>query len=86
MEGMARGCAIIATDVGAVSLLVKSDNGQLVEIGSVASIEKALEAFIAMEKDALQQMKAASIRRIALEFTWDKIAQQHIEQFKRFMA
>jgi hypothetical protein len=39
-----------------------------------------------MEKDALQQMKAASIRRIALEFTWDKIAQQHIEQFKRFMA
>jgi glycosyltransferase involved in cell wall biosynthesis len=86
MEGMARGCAIIATDVGAVSLLVKSDNGQLVEIGSVESIKKALEAFIAMETDALQKMKEASIRRIALEFTWDKIAQQHIEQFKRFMA
>lgn len=85
MEGMARGCAIIATDVGAVSLLVKSDNGKLVEIGSVESLKNGMEEFIKMEADKLKKMKEASLHRIAGEFTWDKIAQQHIEQFKRFI-
>jgi glycosyltransferase involved in cell wall biosynthesis len=86
MEGMARGCSIIATDVGAVSLLVKNDNGSLVEIGSIETIKNAIEKFIEMETEQLNEMRLASIHRISNAFTWDKIALQHIEQFKRFLS
>lgn len=86
MEGMARGCAIIATDVGAVSLLVKEDNGKMVEIGSAQSLKTALEEFSEMDEGQLTEMKNASVKRIRNEFTWDKIAQEHIQQFKRFLS
>ena len=86
MEGMARGCAIIATDVGAVSLLVKADNGKLVEIGSSNSLRESIETFAGMDAETLNAMKRASLGRIKNEFTWDKIAMQHIEQFNRFLS
>jgi glycosyltransferase involved in cell wall biosynthesis len=85
MEAMARGCAIIATDVGAVSLLVKEDNGLMVEIGSVSSLSSAIEMMAGMPEEKIMKMKTASLQRIKDEFTWNKIAQKHIEQFKRFI-
>lgn len=74
MEAMANGCAVLATDVGATSLLVSQDNGWLmlgnVEDELVFYLEKALTC----SQSSLQKMKQHSLEKIA-HFTWDKIAE-----------
>ena len=42
LEAMARGKAVIATDVGAVSELVSEENGVLIQAGSVEELSNAL--------------------------------------------
>lgn len=71
LEAMAAGLAIIATDVGAVSSLVGSDNGVLIEPHNQASLEQAI---IAMQNETgLQSMKQSSLQKIRHSFNWDQI-------------
>lgn len=80
LEGMANGLAIIATDVGAVSAMVNSQNGWLIKPGDVHELQKTLKMAIGSQ-NTLEDKKARSLERIHSEFNWDRIfekLQQHI--------
>jgi glycosyltransferase involved in cell wall biosynthesis len=79
MEGMARGLAIIATDVGAVRLMVGSDNGILMPHPSVQLIWQAMKHMVELPAAELVALKEASLRKVR-QFTWDRVAQITLEQ------
>jgi glycosyltransferase involved in cell wall biosynthesis len=79
LEGMARGLAIIATDVGAVRLMVGSDNGILIPHPSVPLIRQAMEQLVGMPAAELEALKTASLRKVR-QFTWDRVAKITLQQ------
>jgi glycosyltransferase involved in cell wall biosynthesis len=79
LEAMARGLAIIATDVGAVRLMVGPDNGILMPHPSVRLIRQAIEQMMALPAAELIALKKASLRKVQ-QFTWDRAAQSTLEQ------
>lgn len=83
MEGMSRGCAVIATDVGAVPLLVDNENGWLIQPASVPELRKAISNAIQYDQGKLTSLRKASIERISKHFTWDIIINKTMEFFNR---
>lgn len=73
MEGMARGLAIVATDVGAVASVVDDKNGWFVTPADSAELSAKLLGIIRGEKSVIESKREASLLRIR-EFTWEKIA------------
>jgi glycosyltransferase involved in cell wall biosynthesis len=78
IESMARGLAIIASDVGAVSLLVDSNNGILMDTVNSAMLKRSIQKML-KNKSKLLAMKKVSISRIEKEYTWDVIAEKFIK-------
>lgn len=76
VEAMASGLAVIATDVGAISVLVSDKTGKLLEEASPELIEKAIVEFIKMDSAELQNKKVNSRQHIENHFIWDKIMEQ----------
>ncbi len=72
LEGMARGLAVLATDVGACSLLVKQ-NGVLIPNYNSELIFKALLMFAKASGADINAMKAKSLEQIQ-GFEWPQIA------------
>jgi len=72
LEGMARGLAVMATDVGATSLLV-DQNGVLIPSCNSELILSALRYFLRMNPNSLMEMKRNSLENIKY-FEWSKIS------------
>jgi glycosyltransferase involved in cell wall biosynthesis len=85
LEAMATGCAIIATDVGAVSEQVNELNGILISPGNVIELKEAIEKMLSMDEDALIGMKVNSIQKVKSSFLWDKIIERTIEAIKNIV-
>ena len=85
MEGMANGCAIIATNVGAVSQQVSSDNGWLIEPSRKEELYGAIKGAIGIEDDTLLLMKHRSIEKIKDNFLWNNIADQTIQEISKIV-
>lgn len=83
LEAMASGCAIIASDVGAVSEQVNPDNGVLIKAGDQSQLTDALIDLINLDEGALIKMKVASIQRIKQKFVWEKVIQQNLHQIRK---
>jgi len=83
MEGMASGLAIIATNVGAVNLLVNSGNGQLLELTELINLKLIIEKFITLNSTQIDEMKKNSIEKIRQNFLWSHIAQLHLNFFQK---
>jgi glycosyltransferase involved in cell wall biosynthesis len=77
LEAMARGKAIIATDVGAVSDLVSDKNGVLIEPGSIEALTRAIEK---MNTADLQKASKASTDLVE-KFVWQKVAKNLLKEF-----
>jgi glycosyltransferase involved in cell wall biosynthesis len=73
MEGMARGLAVVSTDVGAVSLMVGSDNGILIKPKDVKALASALGEMTGLTADELLAKKQASLDKVRDRFLWDKV-------------
>jgi glycosyltransferase involved in cell wall biosynthesis len=82
LEAMACECAIIATDVGAVSELVDAANGWLMPAPRPALIRDAIQKASALSDPSLQEMKSASRRRVQERFTWEIVARQMQRRFQ----
>ncbi|WEK36529.1 MAG: glycosyltransferase family 4 protein [Candidatus Pseudobacter hemicellulosilyticus] len=82
LEGMAAGCAVIASDVGAVNAQVSNANGWLVEPGSVTALQAALQTVIDLDDVSLLARKKASVQRIKDDFLWDRIILRVIDAFE----
>lgn len=76
MEAMARGLAIVATDVGATAILVDGTNGILMEPGSVLSLEKSLKEILNSSEEKIHAMQKAGRAKMEERFTWEVIAKE----------
>lgn len=73
IEAMARGLAVIATDVGATATWVGDDNGVLLPAPSVPDLRAAIERLWRMPSEDLHRLQHASLRRVPAA-TWDAVA------------
>jgi len=86
LEGMARGLAVIATDVGAVADLVDSEVGRLIPSGDASALTSALQELSEMPATLLSSMGAIAASRIANSYTWHQVADRTLQDIQdRFM-
>lgn len=80
LEAMASGCAIIATDVGAVSEQVDKSNGWLIEPGDKKQLKNVIIEAINTSQVDLKQKKINSIERIKSKFLWNDVIKTTIHK------
>lgn len=82
LEGMARGLAVIATDVGAINLLVDHKNGHLIKFKNrnnlIEDLFSSIKRMSSLNKSELFNKRQTSLLRIS-SFSLDKIAGKHVE-------
>jgi glycosyltransferase involved in cell wall biosynthesis len=81
LEGMAAGMAVIATDTSASSIV--DDNGQLVPARDPGALAAAIERYL--DDPELLAAHQRRSRELALQRSWDKVAQDHVVRFQRAM-
>lgn len=69
LEALARGLAVIATDVGAVGSMVDASNGIVLKRPDPAAIATAIERLAALSDEALMALKRASLAK-SRQFGW----------------
>ena len=79
LEAMSRGLIIIASDVGAVNLLVGNENGILIKNSDSENILTAIKKIILFNKKTLIKMKKASISKVEYSFVWEKVVNHNIK-------
>lgn len=84
LEAMARGLAILATDVGANRELVDARNGKIIPHAGQAEIETAIRHFLAWSDADLAARKQISNQRI-MGYTWDRVAERTIDAIRCFL-
>ncbi len=82
MEGMARGLAVIATDVGAVSAQVDAQNGWLIEAANEEALRIAFEQALHIPAALLDGMRTASANKVRRTFTWEQVILQTLRSFE----
>jgi len=81
LEAMACGLPIIATRTGGIPEIVENgENGILVEPGEIDELKNALDRLIS-DKELRQKMSRNNLLRVR-EFSWEKIANQYLEEYK----
>lgn len=85
MEGMARGMAVIATDVGAVGLQVDEKNGWLIEPANISQLKQAMVDAIELDNDKLMLKRRFSVDKIKSKFTWEAVAKQTEDELNRII-
>ena len=86
LEGMASGCAVIASDVGAVSLMVNSENGWLIEPGNFTAIKDAMLQAISSSPQELLNKRSLSLQRVRTAFIWEIIIDKTVSSFYDIIA
>jgi glycosyltransferase involved in cell wall biosynthesis len=86
MEGMASGLAILATNVGAVNLMVGSDNGLLINLDELPVLDKKLNELILAPATTIDAYKNKSITKVNESFLWELIAEQHINLMQKYIV
>ncbi len=79
MEGMARGLAVIATDVGAVAAQVDSNNGWCLEPGDEVKLKAAFLEAIHLDDEQLMIKRESSLEKVIGTFTWEKVSEDTLE-------
>ena len=85
MEGMARGLAVVATDVGAVGAVVDKRNGILIPTISAKALKEQLEVALAWTDADLDSKRSASLEKIR-GFQWNEIARRTENEIGRRIA
>ena len=82
LEAMARACAIIATDVGASSIMVGNDNGLIVKTGDIKDLEKQIKVAVDMENVAVLSLKMSSLNKIKEKFVYERILDKFVNSIQ----
>ena len=72
LESMARGLAIIASNVGAIPLMVNSENGIIINEINVQSILKSIIDLYSMSNTEIDHLKNKSLLKVK-SFSWNKV-------------
>ncbi len=84
VEAMANGLTVVATDIGAVNLLVNEETGYLLPNNHLDILEKTLMSILKEDKKVLSLKKNAALQHIQ-NFTWEKIIDELVNEIKRFV-
>lgn len=80
MEGMARGLAVIATDVGAIAQQVDTSNGWLIQPNNIEELTSAMRASISLSDAELDLRRRRSVEKIQQHFTWEIVSQHTLRE------
>jgi glycosyltransferase involved in cell wall biosynthesis len=83
VEAMACGVAVVGSTSGEVPFVI-ADAGRIVEEGDVPAWSETLTRLVL--DDPLRASLGAAGRIRAAEFSWDRVAEQHTQFFKRLIA
>jgi glycosyltransferase involved in cell wall biosynthesis len=83
LEAMASECAIVATDVGAVSEEVDDANGWLVMPGDTTALYRVLTEALTCSEQELKSKKAHSLKRIEKKFLWDNVIMKTLNEIEK---
>jgi len=83
IEAMANKMAVIATDVGAVNLLVNEQNGILISPKNTDELKAAILHYIKLDKVKLFEQQNNSYEIIKKKFLWDEIILTTISKIKK---
>lgn len=86
LEAMSRGLAVAATDVGAVSSLVSSETGWLMEPGNFNQLRDVFDDAVAMDEVGLISKKKAARRLIRDNYTWEHVARLNLDVIQKLVA
>jgi len=86
MEAMASGCAVLATKVGAVDLMVGNDNGWLIEPRNANLLEEKIRDILAADPSEIEKKKAASVKKVKANFLWEEVIKKEIEAIKQVIG
>jgi glycosyltransferase involved in cell wall biosynthesis len=86
LEGMASQCAIIATDVGAISEMVDNHNGWLIEGDLLIGLEEAIIEALKVDSNKLIEMKRKSLSRVKKSFTWEEVIKTTISKIQECIS
>jgi len=81
LEAMACGLAVLATDVGAVGLLVQEETGWLIPAGNKAALSDAFVQAITCDEMVLDSKKINARNLIKEKYTWEKVITFTLNQF-----
>jgi len=81
LEAMASGLAVLATDVGAVGLLVQEETGWLIPAGNKAALSEAFVQAIICDEIVLNSKKINARNLIKAKYTWEKVITFTLNQF-----
>ena len=84
LEAMARGLAIIATDVGAINRMIDG-NGILLAKPNSKDIAAAMKTISTLPEKDLLQMKMKSLELIKEKFLWEQVIQDKIKDFEKII-
>lgn len=82
LEGMARGLAVIATDVGAVAELVDKTCGWLLNSCDIDQLKSVIQEVSEMSQVELSEKRRNSLDRVRENFSWNSIAERSVHIFK----
>lgn len=82
LEAMARGLAIIATSVGAISNMISEENGRLIAPGKLKELKAAIREMATLPETKLDKMREESIRIVNEKFNWDAVADATIKAIR----
>jgi glycosyltransferase involved in cell wall biosynthesis len=85
LEAMARGLAVIGTDVGAVSRMIEG-NGILLDSPDKKKLADAIQEVIDMNQADLDSWKQKSLMLVREKFLWSKVVEQKIKDFNRIIG
>jgi glycosyltransferase involved in cell wall biosynthesis len=86
LEAMASGCAILATDVGAVNVMVDSSNGWLVPPLSSIIIEQKIVEIIEANSNSIENRKTTSVKKVKENFMWNQVILKEINYIRGVIA
>jgi len=86
LEGMASGCAVIATDVGAVGEMANERSGWLIQPENAKALESSIQQSASLSLNALKEKQLQSVRIVDQHFLWDKIADRIITEIRTFTS
>lgn len=80
LEAMGNGLSVLATDVGAVNVLVNAENGKLIRSSDPKEIYHGLIWFLNLPKEDLNLMKRNALKTLREHFTWERLSLELIKQ------
>jgi glycosyltransferase involved in cell wall biosynthesis len=83
IEAMANKMAVIASDVGAVNLLVNEQNGLLISPKNTIELKSAILLYLKLDKVKLSEQQNNSYEIIKTKFLWDEIILTTISKIKK---